>query len=64
MKKYILKANSKEGLIYYMNVIMFTGQKEYAQVYSDLAEAEKDMEHFKLMVGRINGVGDFEIVEL
>lgn len=63
MKQYVLKADSKEGLVYYMNVIMFTGQKEYAKVYSDLAEAEKDMEHFKVMMSRISGTGNFEIVE-
>lgn len=62
-KQYVLKANSNEGIIYYMNVMMFTGQKEYAQEYSNLADAEKDMEYFKVLVSRIKGVGEFEIVE-
>lgn len=64
MKKYILKANSNEGVIYYMNVIMVTAQKEYAMVYDNLADAEKDLEHFKMMFTHSDNLRDFEIVEL
>lgn len=62
-KKYILRANSNEGIIYYMNVIMVTGQKEHAKVYDDLDEAKKDLEHFKLMFTHSDSLSDFEIVE-
>lgn len=62
--KYMLKANSNEGVIYYMNVIMVTGQKEYAKTYDNRAEAEKDLEHFKLMFSHTDNLRDFEIVEL
>lgn len=62
--KYILKANSNQGIIYYMNAIMVTGQKEYALVYDNRADAEKDLEHFKLMFTRSDNLRDFEIVEL
>lgn len=62
-KKYILRANSNEGIIYYMNVIMVTGQKEHAKVYDDLDETKKDLEHFKLMFTHSDSLRDFEIVE-
>ena len=66
MKKYILKANSNEVVIYYMNVIMVTGQVEHAKKYSEseLDEAKKDLEHFKMMFTRSDSIRDFEIVEL
>lgn len=62
--QYVLRANSNEGVIYYMNVIMVTGQKEYAKVYDNRAEAEKDLEHFKMMFSHTDNLRDFEIVEL
>lgn len=62
-KQYMLRANSDEGIIYYMNVIMVTSQKEYAKVYEDLDEAKKDLEHFKMMFSHASNIHDYEIIE-
>lgn len=48
-KGYILKANTKEGPTYYMNVIMVTDNKECAEVFPNREEAEDKMGHFKRM---------------
>ena len=48
-KGYVLKANTKEGPIYYMNVICITEQKECAEVFPNIEEAEDKMGHFKCM---------------
>lgn len=48
-KGYVLKANTKEGPIYYMNVICITEQKECAEVFPNREEAEDKMGHFKAM---------------
>lgn len=48
-KGYVLKANTKEGPVYYMNAIMITEQKECAEVFPNREEAEDKMGHFKRM---------------
>ncbi len=48
-KGYVLKANTKEGPTYYMNVIMVTGNKECAEVFPNREDAEDKMGHFKRM---------------
>lgn len=63
-KKWILKADSNEGIIYYMNCIMVTSQKEHALVFNDYSEALKELEHFKMMFTHSDNLHDFEIIEL
>lgn len=48
-KGYVLKANTKEGPVYYMNAIMITEQKECAEVFPNREEAEDKMGYFKRM---------------
>ena len=48
-KGYILKADTKNGIVYYMNVICLTEQKECAEVFPNYEEAEDNMGHFKAM---------------
>lgn len=48
-KGYVLKANTKHGTTYYMNVMMITDDKECAEVFPNREEAEDKMGHFKRM---------------
>lgn len=48
-KGYVLKANTKEGPVYFMNIICITEQKECAEVFPNREEAEDKMGHFKAM---------------
>ena len=49
MKKYVLKANYKGEILYYMNVICVTEQIECAEEFETISDAEKNIEHFKKM---------------
>ena len=58
-------------LVYEKIKPLFTGdiqlvEVEYAKKYSEseLDEAKKDLEHFKMMFSHIDNLRDFEIVEL
>lgn len=46
---YVLKATTKEGDYYYMNIICVTESARDAMRYADESSAQKDMEHFKNM---------------
>ena len=48
-KGYVLKADTQEGVVYYMNVIMITEQKECAEVFPNKEEAKGRSEYFKAM---------------
>lgn len=47
--KYVLRADTKEGTEYYMNIICTTQDAKDAMQYATKDEAQKDMEHFKNM---------------
>lgn len=47
--KYVLKASTKDGDYYYMNIICVTEEARDAMHYADKSSAQKDMEHFKNM---------------
>ena len=49
MSKYVLRADTKSGPTYYMNMICITDQKECAEVFPNKEEAEDKMGHFKAM---------------
>lgn len=46
---YVLKADTTEGVVYYMNFIMTTSQKESAQVFKTKKEAEDNKDRFKYL---------------
>lgn len=48
-KGYVLKALTKEGPTYYMDIIMITDDIECAEVFPTKEEAESKVEHFKRM---------------
>jgi hypothetical protein len=45
----VLRANTKEGPVYFMNIICITEQKECAEVFPNREEAEDKMGYFKRM---------------
>lgn len=47
--KYVLRANTKEGVYYYMNILCITQSVKNAMHYLDKESAKKDMGHFKNM---------------
>ena len=46
---YVLKADTTEGVVYYMNFIMTTSQKESAQTFKTKKEAEDNKDRFKYL---------------
>lgn len=48
-KGYVLKANAYGGVVYYMNIICVTSQKECAEVFPTKKDAEARKQHFGLM---------------
>lgn len=44
---FVIKALTKEGPMYYMNIICMTEQKECAEVFSTKEDAEAKVEYFK-----------------
>lgn len=46
---YVLKANTKEGIVYYMNCIMITEQVECAEHFPSYEDAEDCRGHFSRM---------------
>jgi len=44
---YVLKANTKEGVVFYMNIICITEQIECAETFETEEDAKKEMQHFK-----------------
>lgn len=46
---YVLKATTKDGDYYYMNIMCVTEDVKHAMCYADKSSAQKDMEHFKNM---------------
>lgn len=62
--KYILKANSNKGLIYFVNALSVTNNEDDARRYDDYGEAVKDMEYFRTMFTRADNLREFEILEV
>lgn len=46
---YILKADTSEGTMYYMNIICVSEQVENAEQFESREQAEEQAEHFKNM---------------
>jgi len=47
MTKYIIQADTKEGVVYYMNAICLTEQIECAASFFNKEKAEQTAEYFK-----------------
>lgn len=64
MTKYVLKANTiSEGVIYYMNVICFTGDIEAAEEYDTIEAANKDKPYFENQLRNMSQTCDVRIVD-
>ena len=44
---YVLRANTNNGIYYYMNILCITQQEENAKHYASEEEAQKDAKHFE-----------------
>jgi len=44
---YVLKANTKQGEVFYMNIICITEQIESAETFETIEDAKKEIQHFK-----------------
>lgn len=50
--KYIIKADTEDGPLYYMNFMMTTSQKEYAWPFSSRQIAEAESVRFKYLYSK------------
>lgn len=62
--KYVLKANSNNGVVYFVNALSVSNNEKDARRYDDYGEAVKDMEYFRTMFTRADNLRDFEILEV
>lgn len=49
MGKYVIRANTESGPLYYMNFLMTTSSKEHAQTFSSKKAAEAESPRFKYL---------------
>lgn len=47
--KYVIRADTKDGCLYYMNFMMTTSSKEHAQTFSSKKAAEQESPRFKYL---------------
>lgn len=50
--KYVIKADTEDGILYYMNFMMTTSLKEYAQPFKSRQEAEHESVRFKYLYSK------------
>ncbi|MBO4622445.1 MAG: hypothetical protein J5691_01025 [Bacilli bacterium] len=50
--KYVIKADTEDGILYYMNFMMTTSLKECAQPFKSRQEAEHESVRFKYLYNK------------
>lgn len=50
--KYVIKADTEDGCLYYMNFMMTTSSKECAQSFNSRKEAEAESARFKYLYNK------------